>query len=381
MAIRFGFNKGNALPQGWLISLALVNSRFFKACKLTLSNFAIPSLIIYDNIRVASKYCLFKKPPLHLRSDEIRCVPYRKRPLCAERLESLTVPFSIFEYLHVTGTLPNLKTINFEEVEIIPRFRKWLDKRDDISVEHVIIPIYMLDPRVIYPIVFRRLLRSHIKDRHGLQSITFTTRTLDNPFGDMKDLLQQDQSATTINLRCYVSNLTKYDTTTTFDSLSHITSINEGLIAIPWLHKMTNLTSLHLQSDQSGQDQGMIDQLQQFYFGTHSLNTLELNISSANVIRLLPRCKTTPITSLTLAFTDIDRLAVLHVKGNLHSLFGTIATHLQQTMIKQLEYLTIYMKPNNIPFSKHCLSALTAPLQLHCINDNQPINFYRLVNV
>ncbi|GAM28495.1 hypothetical protein SAMD00019534_116710 [Acytostelium subglobosum LB1] len=382
MAIRFGFKKDTRLSQRWLVSLALVNCRFLKSCMVTLSTFPIPSLIIHDNIRVSSKYCLFKMPPLHLRSDEIKCVPHRKRPLCAERLVSLTIPFSITDYLLVKGSLPNLKTINFEEVEFVPNPRKWIDKREDIGVEFI-----MLDSSLTYPVIFDRLLSAHIKNRHGLQSINITTNSIDNPFSDIKDIHPQQQYST-INLKCHVNRLEQYQPSTSptmFDTLSHISSIKIRYIDIPLLHMMTNLSSLHLQFNQTAQDNGIVDKLQQFYAVSHTLNNLELRLASENVIHLLPHYHTAPIKSLTLALNDIDQLAVLSAKGKLDDLFGTIATHLQNTVIKQLEYLTIYMiKETNIgdsiiPFNIQCLSALTTALQLHCIDDHHPINLYRLV--
>ncbi|GAM28500.1 hypothetical protein SAMD00019534_116760 [Acytostelium subglobosum LB1] len=148
---------------------------------------------------------------------------------------------------------------------------------------------------------------------------------------------------------------------------------------------MTNLTTLHLQPSKSSRlNIGMIRQLRQFYAGTLTLNTLVLHVTTVNVIHLMPHCRTTPIKSLTLAFTDIDQLTFLFALGKLDDLFGAMATHLQQTMIKQLEYLTIYIiKESNsaiIPFNIQCLSALITSLQLHCINDRYPINYYRLVS-
>ncbi|GAM28497.1 hypothetical protein SAMD00019534_116730 [Acytostelium subglobosum LB1] len=373
MAIRFGFNNDTGLSQRWLISLALVNSQFHKTCTWTLTNFAIPSLSIGQDIPTTSTYGLFQKTPLHLRSTEIKHVPQRKGSLCASRLMSLTVPFSKGVCWAARGSFPNLKAINFIQLDAIPKQQNGIYKRDPIVVERMHLE------SLNAPTLFSQLLGTLVNGRHGLQSISVTTSALDNPF----DYLPLQQSST-INLKCHVDRLnlgqlTSSETTTSTMSLSHITSIKVVSKDIPLLYRMTNLSSLHLQFNQPVPDNGMIDRLQEFYAGTLTLNTLVLHMSSVNVIHLLPHCQTTPITSLTLAFTDIDRLAMLNVKGKLHQLFDTMATHLQQTMIKQLEYLSIYMTNQSniiIPFNIQCLSPLITDLQLHYIN---PINFYRLL--
>ncbi|GAM28494.1 hypothetical protein SAMD00019534_116700 [Acytostelium subglobosum LB1] len=201
------------------------------------------------------------------------------------------------------------------------------------------------------------LLNSQVKDKLGLQAISFTTNTLDNPY---RDLPPQPE----------------------FNDQSEVPYQPIRSLSIPLLHKMNNLTSLELQFQQSVQDNGLVDKLQQFYAGAHSLNKLVLYVTSVNVIHLLPHCQTTPIKSLNLMLYDMNHMAFLSAKGKLHQLFHTMATHLQQTMIKHLEYLSINMNNNGFifAFNNHYLSTLITALQLHCINDRLPINFYRLVD-
>ncbi|GAM28499.1 hypothetical protein SAMD00019534_116750 [Acytostelium subglobosum LB1] len=150
MAIRFGFNnnkdkdKGEeTLSQSWLLSLALVNTHFLKECMVTLTNYAIPSLIIHSTIWIESEYCLFQQPPLHLRSNEIKFIPKENLQLCDDRLESLTVPFSKRTCLAVKGALPCLKTINFVLVgnDELPKLQNTRNNFDMDSNQSLVRPI------------------------------------------------------------------------------------------------------------------------------------------------------------------------------------------------------------------------------------------------